>query len=617
MVASDPTEISGVVRPGELKPYCVIIVLSCDKGDAESAFRILRRFLERSLGEQKRAVAVRLTGRFSIGAEPENANLQTPLRDGIDEVVGFVRERITRPSWASADSDYQDVTNELGIALRRDRLVAVLTPERSALLKWVDSGISPYRRLPISVLESAFQGDGKSIWLSGAHRRRATKADSKNLTGIRLQDALNPIDDSSYVLNAVRLHYESDSAGSPISGNIVVSSAKSQISIKAMPDFDSFTGAAEEVLIVLEKALAREAESVSLFPELASREIDLGRVWGAFDILVSSPIDLSHELNSSDDLMEHAAFLETCLLQVSGDLGSADAIVEVGINGSVCGELKITPVSLRTNFTLDVRLSGSPTDHVTVERIKHAIGNGELITIYYESGHAFCAGQLSRQNAKTSPFHGYEFDDFSGFDIVKEKPTVRGDQAIHDAIGGSGDKSIFSWIVEKYSKGWLICDDGSGEVADFLHIDEDGTLNVIHVKAAKSAEVNRRIAVAAYEVVTAQAKKNILQYHKENLLPKLMSQRISNPACWTGGKRTSGRGEFIEMLDARVNSDRTNVVIVQPHLLRSVYELGRSAQQNGRPDQFSRGLDLLDNLLHTTKSAVTAVWDELIVIGAL
>lgn len=71
------------------------------------------------------------------------------------------------------------------------------------------------------------------------------------------------------------------------------------------------------------------------------------------------------------------------------------------------------------------------------------------------------------------------------------------------------------------------------------------------------------------------------------------------------------------MLDARVNSDRTNVVIVQPHLLSSVYELGRSAQQNDRPDQFSRGLDLLDNLLHTTKSAVTAVWDELIVIGAL
>jgi len=40
----------------------------------------------------------------------------------------------------------------------------------------------------------------------------------------------------------------------------------------------------------------------------------------------------------------------------------------------------------------------------------------------------------------------------------------------------------FAWVVEKVGPGWLTCDDGSGEVADFVHIAPDETLTLLHVK---------------------------------------------------------------------------------------------------------------------------------------
>jgi hypothetical protein len=39
-------------------------------------------------------------------------------------------------------------------------------------------------------------------------------------------------------------------------------------------------------------------------------------------------------------------------------------------------------------------------------------------------------------------------------------------------------------VVDRYLDGWLICDDGAGEVADFVHLALNGDLTVIHVKAA-------------------------------------------------------------------------------------------------------------------------------------
>jgi len=44
----------------------------------------------------------------------------------------------------------------------------------------------------------------RTLWLSGAHRRTSTKADSKILSGLELEAALDPLQDQSYYFSSVR-----------------------------------------------------------------------------------------------------------------------------------------------------------------------------------------------------------------------------------------------------------------------------------------------------------------------------------------------------------------------------------------------------------------------------
>lgn len=75
------------------------------------------------------------------------------------------------------------------------------------------------------------------------------------------------------------------------------------------------------------------------------------------------------------------------------------------------------------------------------------------------------------------------------------------DAAVHAAIGRDGGNSLFAWVVDHYADGWLTCDDGQGEVADFVHLSPEGDLTLIHIK--KAGSLNRRMSAGPYEEVTA------------------------------------------------------------------------------------------------------------------
>jgi hypothetical protein len=120
-----------------------------------------------------------------------------------------------------------------------------------------------------------------------------------------------------------------------------------------------------------------------------------------------------------------------------------------------------------------------------------------------------------------------------------------GTQAIHDAITADGDESLFAWVVNQYAQGWLICDDSSGEIADFIHIsaDQTATLSLIHVKAAASADRRRRVAVGPYEVVASQAAKNTRYLSSQTLRDRIAACPLERPAAWIDGRRVNGRAE--------------------------------------------------------------------------
>jgi hypothetical protein len=75
-------------------------------------------------------------------------------------------------------------------------------------------------------------------------------------------------------------------------------------------------------------------------------------------------------------------------------------------------------------------------------------------------------------------------------------------QDIYDNIAENGDNSVAGY----FDTGWLLCDDGSGEDVDFLHLDE-GTLTSIDVKGANNKSDRRHISLTVFEQVASQARR--------------------------------------------------------------------------------------------------------------
>jgi hypothetical protein len=190
---------------------------------------------------------------------------------------------------------------------------------------------------------------------------------------------------------------------------------------------------------------------------------------------------------------------------------------------------------------------------------------------------------------------------------------------IHFNTGSAQDRSLFGWVARHFSSGWLVCDDGPGEVADFVHISPDGVLSMIHVKAAHSASRARGISVSAFEVVTGQAAKNSRYLiDLDSLSETLMIPHYPERAAWIDGRRVADRTDFLAMIGGLVPSDKRQVIIVQPHVSEETYNRIRQGV-NGVPATRDRELfrlNSLETLLHITRGAAVALSTDLHVIGS-
>jgi hypothetical protein len=600
-----------MLRLADLKPYLSITVLRCASDDDDIAFDALQRFLRKSAADPGRAVATRVSAQTPPDVVAEHAELR---QLGFSRLYGISRVVRRVPGWTTQESGVTDTVNQLTIAVQLNKLVAIFTDitSPSQFKRWIHRQAAPFRFVPTDVIATAFRGDGKRLWTRGVHRRRTTKADSKALGGKRLQDALDPLEDGTFTLSAATIDFQPDDEHAVLRGNITYS-GKSRVASRPTQGFTDFLAATAESLDRLAKSLTDGDEPEPAFTQLAVVETDLSRVRGAYDVLLAGPDEIRGE-PGDDDQLERAESLRDVLLEVRAKPDSATALVDVGRGGSVAGTLALTPVEDHGGFRLDVRYAGSPTAEAIVREIREDLQDSDLLTVYYESGHAFTAHGISKINLPDRPFPNLDFQDFTGYEITREKPDARGDQAIHDAIGRDGDNSLFAWVVAQLGCDWLLCDDGAGEIADFLHLDNKGTLTAIHVKAAGNKSADRRIAVTKFEQVVSQAEKNVGLLESEELIRRLSEPRIAQRAAWHNGERVPAE-EFVQQLHTRVASDKTKVAILQPHLLESVYLEAQASLAAGHPNRDTYSLRLLANLLHSTRRTVTARWDDLTVIG--
>lgn len=612
MTAADPP---APLRWDAVRPYISVTVLECEATNFPVAFQNLTMFLHtpgRTLpGRASRIVATSSDAEPTVTVVTEFEGLEL----GIDNLEGFVTQHQKPPAWAGLDTDFTDVVHHLCVALRRGRLIAVHTDAatQDRLLNWLDKDPRPpFRRIPPAVLKSALlRGQAKGFWLKGTNRRLTTKPDTKNTSGIQLQDTIRPYEDSSFAVSAARAELPERPDLQVLKGTVGCNPGDSSVWWRATADFGTFVAAVCELLVLLDKELAA-GTTQEAFPYFAAEVTDLSLVKGAFEVMVTGPDSLPP--NASDELRDAAAFLQDAVLTVDGNPGSARFLINIDAPGG--GTAAITPKKARTNVILDVGVDRTGPASLTPQRpaldaLDHA---GRLLTVYYRSGHTFSGGQIWETRIPEAPFPRWNFEDFDGFLIDREKPPYLSTREIHENTGLPDDNSLFGWVVRHFDDGWLICDDGPGEVADFVHVAPEGLLSLIHVKSALSSMPGRRVSVSAFEVVVSQATKNVGFLDDRLLLPRLEQAKPHRLGCWSFGARVPDRTDLLEALYLRDATCKKQVVIVQPHVSKTTYYGLRRA--SGDPTEDLLRLRLLEDLLNSAWSTVAGAGADLVVIGS-
>nr|WP_281719419.1 hypothetical protein [Nitrosomonas nitrosa] len=152
-------------------------------------------------------------------------------------------------------------------------------------------------------------------------------------------------------------------------------------------------------------------------------------------------------------------------------------------------------------------------------------------------------------------------------------------------IGDPADDSLFGFVAKhwpnhvtrKRPSGWLVCDDGSMESADFIYFDDSSKpprLTLIHVKGSGSAGADRGLSVSDYEIVVGQAVKNLRYLDRGHIAEKLASNKDNQigSAVWRNGKRQKDRSAILKVLAGAGSNMRKSVVVFQPRARKSEVE---------------------------------------------
>lgn len=604
-----------------IRPYASVVVLLCVEVDPEIGFEQLLNFLRkaRQPGRNRTAASIIAYGMDdSFYSDPSLDNVGSL---GFDQLHVTVHRVERKPGWLKEPA-FVDIDHELTIALQKSDLVAVHAPGplRDSMQRWLDRAPRPHlRRIPSSVLEDALlRGETRSLWLRGTHPRRTTKADSKAIAGPNVKHVLSPFDDSTFSMGSARSRLADNPDRSALKGVVGATPDSSLVWNRQTDDIKEFIRCIKELFGVLAEALDKPSDG-DVFP-LARQVHDLQGVYGAYEISCTDPSEMPMEALDNSDKIAAAQLLQDAVLDVEGRDDSADFDLHVGLDGKRSGRLGVRVRFEEGHVQLSLGYKGEPTDHLGAAAVREALEFTDLLTIYYASGHAINGRSVFVSRIRPMPFPNWRFEDFDGYDITREKPLGVGASPlqIHDAIGSSGDTSLFAWVASHYCDGWLTCDDGSGEVADFVHLAHNGTLSLIHVKAANSWSPSRRVSTTAYEVVTSQATKNVSFLDSDLLIEHLKSSTVSEPACWFDGNRISSRLEIVEGILLRDVRDEQRIVIVQPHLSKKTRDaLYEGVRRSAPPSPNLSRLRRVEDLLNSSRQSITGLNADLLVIGSL
>jgi len=587
------------LHPSHFAPYISLGLL-----EAKSS----RRSLSALKNEVQRAVS-RDRPRSEQGAVSVTRQLEIHA-DGSIQCSGFVYRTRETPSWwhgptgntpdeKRVDVPFANEVNHLVLIVKRGRFFGVYSSHPSDWRR-IMNGIKKKRVTqvwPVSppLLNGAFTNEAwavAAVWMRGLHRAVETKPDSKQLTGLNIRSAVDPFGDQTY-------HFASGRSKVPTGDeheNLGISPGKHRVWLGQAVDFDDFCQRASWAMALLDGAAevsAPIAELAHPLPSLDQLDVPEEIGWTPTGEVGSWPPETVEAFN----LLEGTGLsvdATNCVRATEGN----DRTVKFGVQIFNYGEpvavvkLKITYPQASNEVSIVVQPDTEGGDmSVWGSAISTLFIEEKWGTIRYANGCVVSGSRAYLPNYTAKPFQGWTWVDFSTptrIDITKEKPVADGapDRRSIDLglIGDAGEDSLFTWIHDRWGahrQGILLCDDGSGEIADFLHLapaDQDGesALTLIHAKGSKGSKPGRGLSVSEYEVVVAQATKNLTFASPLTIAQKLRTFSGSSPV-WIDGQLAGDPSYFAEQLQARGAKIRLRVVVLQPHTRREVYDIDPEA----------------------------------------
>ena len=517
------------------------------------------------------------------------------------------------PAWYQG-SELTDLHNHLVVVVRRGDAVGITfsspTARNVVVRRTQESkkGKLAYVRLfSATDMEKAFVEDQvRTLWLNSTHGQTTIKPDSKVLAGLELESALDPLEDQAYYFSSLRSTSGNRALSSGQDRQVVVGvrPTRGQVWIGPTDSWKDYLRRSAEVLSHAEKRIARIETESSSVPVLARPTTSLEGVEGVYGIALIVPENMETGIPHVDDeerwleqFQDTARFTD---IEQSDD--GPNFAAKVHWNDNYLGLLRymFKEIGDRARLSVKGTFDGKAEYLGVLERICKDPDN---LTIYFESGHTFARGRMFR-----TIFRDAQFDDWRwvnmGKDrtkVHKEKPYV-GSKFDVAGIGDAQDKSLFGLVVRHWPNleergeqtGWLVCDDGAMESADFIHLEEASEvpeLTLIHVKGSGSNDDERGISVSDYEVVVGQAVKNLRHLDRVHLTDKLKSngEGILKNAVWHNGTRQENRDGIIQALEAVGSRLKRKVIVLQPRVRRVEYEQVREMLSSTTVADFYEG----------------------------
>lgn len=596
----------------DLKPYASFLVATVRQGASKTA--LVDQILDDVRG------FVDSAGNRAFGQQLSNTQ-SGPLWVGF---LTYMEER--RPAWAGAGG-ITDLINQLVFVARRDRHIAIYTSD-PAMGRLVAAGLnrddlvglSALRPVSPPLLNTAFgRGAARTLWLSGIHRRTSSKPDSKVLSGADLQDALDPIGDQTYHFTSART--QPGLPGLPAHETyrpVGFTPRNSKVWVGSVREYVELRDLTYAVLGRVKEAES-EAESRTPFVVLATPVDSVNELEGPYDVAVVAPELLVGDLIDDPEkaaLAERWAYRSAFQVVPTGP-GRMRVIVEV--DGTIVGELDLT-ISVASDGDASATVTALGADRDLAEAVE-VFERSAWLSVRFESGHTLSNGVIYSVRHRDVPFLSWEFVDLTGYDLKKEKPPTS--SSFDPAEIGNRD-SLFCWVkhqwpLESPGRGWLTCDDGSGEIADFVHFDPDDPegplLTLIHVKASGTNSANREISTSDYEVVVGQAVKNLRHLDRMNLAEGLEqgAHKAVAVATWANGVPQT-RGDMANTVRGVGDNYRRQLVVVQPRVTQTELGLARAAIDANQALGRAARLRQLDTLLLESESSARDLGSKFLVV---